>query len=73
MVAASLNAGPANEVSIEGLARVRLTDFGLKPPTTALGAIGTRNEMAFHFVLTAAPFHENCFAALTANPHRGRC
>jgi polyisoprenoid-binding protein YceI len=53
IVAASLNSGPANEVSIEGTAVVRLTDFGLKPPSTALGAIGTRDEMALRFVLPA--------------------
>ena len=40
---------------IEGSARIRLTDFGLKPPTAALGTIGTKNEMLFHFVLPAEP------------------
>jgi polyisoprenoid-binding protein YceI len=38
---------------LEGNSRIRLTDFGLKPPTAALGAIGTKNEMMFHFVLPA--------------------
>ena len=51
VVTTSLTGGPGESFSIEGTARVRLTDFGLKPPTAALGAIGTKNEMAFHFVL----------------------
>jgi len=34
-----------------GTARVLLTDYGLKPPTTLLGAIGTKNEMEFSFSL----------------------
>jgi len=40
---------------IEGSSRVRLTDFGLKPPTAALGTIGTKNEMLFRFVLGGMP------------------
>jgi hypothetical protein len=42
-----------NEISIEGTARVRLTDFGLKPPSAAFGAIGARDEMTLHFALPA--------------------
>jgi len=34
-----------------GTARVLLTDYGLKPPTALLGAIGTKNEMEFSFSL----------------------
>jgi polyisoprenoid-binding protein YceI len=36
-------------LSVEGEATIRLTDFGLKPPTAALGTIGTKNEMSFRF------------------------
>ena len=53
VVAVSLTGGSGESLSIDGTARVRLTDFGLKPPTAALGTIGTKNEMAFHFVLPA--------------------
>ena len=38
---------------LEGTALIRLTDYGLKPPTAAPGAIGTKNEMSFHFIVTA--------------------
>ena len=41
--------------AFEGTAQVRLTDFGLKPPSAVLGAIGTKNEMSFRFVLMALP------------------
>jgi len=54
VVTASLIPGPGNEISIEGTARVRLTDFGLKPPSAALGTIGTKDEMSLRFALPAA-------------------
>jgi polyisoprenoid-binding protein YceI len=38
-----------------GTARVLLTDYGLKPPTALLGAIGTKNEMEFSFSLKLRP------------------
>jgi hypothetical protein len=38
---------------LEGASSLLLTAFGLKPPTTALGTIGTNNEMAFRFVVVA--------------------
>ncbi len=36
-----------------GNAEVRLKDYGLKPPSAALGLIGTRNEMNVEFALRA--------------------
>ena len=39
---------------IEGTSTIRLTDFGLKPPTAALGTIGTKNEMSFRFAIAPA-------------------
>jgi polyisoprenoid-binding protein YceI len=39
----------------EGKAEVRLKDYGIKPPTAALGSIGTRNEMNVTFSLVATP------------------
>ncbi|MFN0172163.1 MAG: YceI family protein [Bryobacteraceae bacterium] len=41
----------ADGMLFEGQARFRMTDFGLKPPTAALGAIGTRDEVELSFVL----------------------
>lgn len=37
--------------SLAGQAVVRLKDYGLKPPSAALGAIGTKNEMTVEFLL----------------------
>jgi polyisoprenoid-binding protein YceI len=53
VIVASLTVGAGESISIEGIARVHLSDFGLKPPTAALGTIGTKNEMVFRFVLPA--------------------
>ena len=39
----------------EGKAEVKLKDYGIKPPTAALGAVGTKNEMAVSFSLIATP------------------
>ena len=54
-VGVALNTGSDTFPLIEGSSRVRLTDFGLKPPTAALGTIGTKNEMLFRFVLAGTP------------------
>lgn len=37
----------------EGNARLKLTDYKLKPPSAALGAIGTKDEMLVSFILKA--------------------
>src|SRR6266849_566139 len=55
VAAVSWHSGSNGILSIEGVSRLRLTDFGLKPPTAGLGTIGTKNEMSFHFVLKATP------------------
>ncbi|MBI1791481.1 MAG: YceI family protein [Acidobacteria bacterium] len=39
---------------LEGRAAIRMTDYGLKPPTAALGAIGTKDLMEVSFKLRAA-------------------
>ena len=46
---------PQADSRFQGEARVRLTDYGLKPPSAALGTIGTKDEMEFTFVLEARP------------------
>ncbi len=43
---------------VEGTARVSLKDYGLKPPSAALGLIGTKSEMDVRFALCAAPAKE---------------
>lgn len=35
----------------EGFSTIKMTDFGLKPPTAALGAIGTKDDMTFRFTI----------------------
>jgi polyisoprenoid-binding protein YceI len=42
-------------LAIEGQARVRLTDYGLKPPSAAFGTIGTKDEMMISLNLAATP------------------
>lgn len=43
-------AGPV----VDGKSTVKMTNYGLKPPSAALGAIGTRDEMLALFHVTAA-------------------
>jgi polyisoprenoid-binding protein YceI len=38
---------------IEGKSMVKITSYGLKPPSAALGAIGTKDEMTALFSVTA--------------------
>jgi polyisoprenoid-binding protein YceI len=40
--------------AFRGTAIVRLSDFGLKPPSAALGLVGTKDEMTLMFSLAAA-------------------
>jgi len=40
---------------VEGSATIRLSDYGLKPPSAILGAIGTEDAMALDFRLAASP------------------
>jgi polyisoprenoid-binding protein YceI len=39
----------------EGEAEVKMKEYGMKPPSAALGLIGTKNEMTVRFLLQAAP------------------
>lgn len=39
--------------SYTGEARFKLTDFGLKPPSAALGLVGTKDEMTLQFTVAA--------------------
>jgi len=45
-------AGEKGGLTFRGDARIRLTDYKLKPPTAALGLVGTKDEMDFNFVVS---------------------
>jgi polyisoprenoid-binding protein YceI len=55
VVHVSLREGPAGSLLFEGEATVKMKDYGLKPPSAALGLIGTKNEMTVRFALRAMP------------------
>ncbi len=42
------------DFSFQGTAVLRMTAWGIKPPSAALGLIGTKDEMRFSFTLEAA-------------------
>ncbi len=45
---------PADQrLSLAGSALLRMKDYGLKPPSAALGMIGTKDEMLVHFTVWA--------------------
>ena len=49
----SLEPGWGEQVQMMGRARVRLSDYGIKPPATLLGLVGTKDEMIGEFLLVA--------------------
>jgi len=46
-------ASAGQTMSLDGSAQLRMKDYGLKPPSAAMGTIGTKNEMVVHFTLRA--------------------
>jgi hypothetical protein len=46
---------PNDRFQIDADAMLRLSDFGIKPPTALLGMIGTKNEVLIHLLLWAIP------------------
>lgn len=54
-VSVVLREASAEGLVLEGYAIFPMTQFGLTPPSAAFGAIGTRDEMEFEFVLTTRP------------------
>ena len=54
-VVVNWTSGSAPLITLQGDSVVKLTDYSLKPPTAVLGAIGTKNEMRFHFRLALNP------------------
>jgi polyisoprenoid-binding protein YceI len=54
-VEVKVDSSNSQRLGFTGQASIRLTDYDLKPPTAALGAIGTKDEMIVLFQLTGAP------------------
>jgi polyisoprenoid-binding protein YceI len=54
-VLVKVRSGDNRELILEGRATVKLDDYGLKPPSAALGMVGTKSEMEVSFVLRAKP------------------
>ncbi|HKV42921.1 MAG TPA: YceI family protein [Blastocatellia bacterium] len=54
-VKVSLTNEPAGYIRLDGAAVLRLTDYGLTPPSALLGAIGTRDQIEVSFRLVAQP------------------
>ena len=50
---ATLKPGTNGELQIAGSSTVKMTDYGLRPPSAAFGMIGTKDEMAVSFDLKA--------------------
>lgn len=46
---------PYGTLRFSGESKIKLTDYGLKPPSAALGTVGTKDEMDVKFVLVALP------------------
>lgn len=55
VVQVGLREQPDGSLWFDGKATVKMKDYGLKPPSAALGLIGTKNEMLVSFRLRAVP------------------
>jgi polyisoprenoid-binding protein YceI len=55
LVSVALQPETTGALKLTGKAEVKLRDYGLKPPSAALGTVGTKNEMAFDFIVFAKP------------------
>ena len=45
--------GSANELKVDGVSAIKMTSYGLKPPSAALGTIGTKDQMTVSFTIRA--------------------
>jgi polyisoprenoid-binding protein YceI len=54
IVLVALSSHKETSLTATGTAEIRMTDYGLKPPTAALGTIGTKNEMSFSFEIVGS-------------------
>jgi polyisoprenoid-binding protein YceI len=55
MIRVRIEPRPNGTLRFTGESKIKLTDYGLKPPSAALGTIGTRDEMDVKFILVALP------------------
>ncbi|MEZ5404479.1 MAG: YceI family protein [Bryobacteraceae bacterium] len=46
--------GEGARLTLDGTSKVKLTDYGIKPPKAALGLVGTQDEMEVRFRVVAA-------------------
>ena len=53
LLRATLKPGASGELQIAGSSTVKMTDYGLKPPSAAFGMIGTKDQMEVSFDLKA--------------------
>ena len=49
----TLQTQPGGALTISGATVVKMTDYGIKPPKAALGAVGTKDEMPIAFTVIA--------------------
>jgi len=49
----TLDAADPAKLRLRGNAKIHLKDYGLKPPSALLGAIGTKEEMSLTFEIMA--------------------
>ena len=49
-----LDATDPAKLRLRGNAKIHLKDYGLKPPSALLGAIGTKEEMSLEFEVVAS-------------------
>ena len=49
------SAAEGGDLLLDGRSTVKMKDYGLKPPSAALGMVGTKDEMEVSFVLRARP------------------
>ncbi len=57
-VSVTMKPDAGESIRFDGNASVRLSDYGLKPPSAILGAIGTKNEMVLRFTVLATPVRD---------------
>ena len=54
-VSVTMKPSSTEALSLIGKAQVRMKDYGLNPPSAALGLIGAKDEMQVEFAVSAAP------------------
>jgi polyisoprenoid-binding protein YceI len=55
MIRVRIEPRPDGTLRFTGESKIKLTDYGLKPPSAALGTVGTKDEMDVKFILIALP------------------